>query len=383
MRKGKPRIPPGAPGHPRTGAEDRGGRPELGRPPKRRSPRLEAEPRTGSPRRDEAVSREEGPARASRGVRAARDIRVAPSKVRLVYEDEDLLVYDKPAGLPVIAADGSRSRSLFDIATDHIKRGNPKGRAAVVHRIDRDTSGIVVFATKARVKKELMGGWDELVSERRYVALVVGSMGAGSGAYDSWLKENKAGQVFRAGIGERGAKRAITRWRLLGEGAGLSLLELELGTGRKHQIRVQLSDAGHPILGDERYGSRPGSPVRDDLGRLCLHAASIELKLPGREKLRVESPPPPEFEAVLRRREKAPPAQPAKGIAPKDMVSKGLAPMGSPPQGIAPKGAAPKGTAPKGAAPGGARPKPPKGREPGRSIAKPKARGSRKPGSGS
>ena len=245
--------------------------------------------------------------------KASRFARVAPSKARLAYEDEDILVYDKPAGLPVIAADGSRSRSLFDIATDQIKRSNPKGRAAVVHRIDRDTSGIVVFATKARVKKELMQGWDELVSERRYIALVEGSMGAPSGAYDSWLKENKAGQVFRAGTGERGAKRAITRWRLLGEGSGLSLLELSLGTGRKHQIRVQLADAGHPIVGDERYGSR-----LDDLGRLCLHAESIELKLPGRDALRVESPAPSEFEAALRRKPREVPSRASivKGMKP-------------------------------------------------------------------
>jgi 23S rRNA pseudouridine1911/1915/1917 synthase len=294
MRKGKPYIPPGAPGHPRTGAEPRGSRAFSDRPPKSRSPR------------DERAPREEAPTKASRFAR------VAPSKARLVYEDEDLLVYDKPAGLPVIAADGSRSRSLLDIATDQIKRSNPKGRAAVVHRIDRDTSGLVVFATKARVKKELMQGWDELVSERRYVALVEGSMGGASGSYDSWLKENKAGQVFRAGIGERGAKRALTRWRLLGEGSGLSLLELSLATGRKHQIRVQLSDAGHPLIGDERYGS-----LRDDLGRLCLHAASIELKLPGRDALRVESPPPSEFEAALRRNPREAPKPASVGASPK------------------------------------------------------------------
>jgi 23S rRNA pseudouridine1911/1915/1917 synthase len=201
----------------------------------------------------------------------------------------------------VIAADGSRSRSLLDIATEQIKRRNPKGRAAVVHRIDRDTSGTVVFATNARGKRELMGRWDELVTERRYIALVEGSMEGKAGSYDSWLKENRAGQVFRAGIGERGAKRAITRWRLLDEGAGLSLLELSLATGRKHQIRVQLADAGHPLVGDARYGSRPGREVRDDLARLCLHAASIELRLPGREPLRFESPAPPEFAYALRK----------------------------------------------------------------------------------
>jgi 23S rRNA pseudouridine1911/1915/1917 synthase len=276
VRKGKPYIPPGAPGHPRTSSD-----PQAGRALKGRKPRADSRPP------------EEEPQRAARTTRKAR---AKAGKAVLVHEDEDILAYDKPAGLPVIAADGSRSRSLLDIASEQVRRHNPKGRAAVVHRIDRDTSGIVVFATKAKVKKELMGGWDELVSERRYVALVEGSMGGASGSYDSWLKENKAGQVFRAGIGERGAKRAITHWRLLGEGAGLSLLELTLGTGRKHQIRVQLSDAGHALIGDQRYGS-----LRDDLGRLCLHAVSIELTMPGRETLRIESPPPSEFAAALKK----------------------------------------------------------------------------------
>jgi 23S rRNA pseudouridine1911/1915/1917 synthase len=309
MKKGKPYIPPGAPGHPRTSSDA----------PARRTLESRASRAEGKARDEPPLPR-----------RRARALAAGTAKARLMYEDDDILAYDKPAGLPVIAADGSRSRSLLDIATEQIKRHNPKGRAAVVHRIDRDTSGIVVFATRARVKKELMGAWDELVSERRYVALVEGSMGGASGTYDSWLKENKAGQVFRAGIGERGAKRAITRWRLLGEGSGLSLLELSLATGRKHQIRVQLADAGHPVVGDPRYGPRhggdhrlggdPRDSGRADLGRLCLHAASIELTMPGREALRIESPPPPEFAAALGRASKrtAPeePSDPRRGRKP-------------------------------------------------------------------
>jgi 23S rRNA pseudouridine1911/1915/1917 synthase len=178
-----------------------------------------------------------------------------------------------------------------------VARKNPKGRAAVVHRIDRDTSGVVIFAVDGRVKRLLMEAWDELVTRRLYVALVEGSMEAGSGILDSWLKENRAGGVYRAEPGERGAKRAVTRWRVLAAGSRLSLLELELETGRKHQIRVQLADAGHAVAGDERYGS-PKVPPRG-LGRLCLHAAIIELELPGRGIVRIESPPPPEFAAAL------------------------------------------------------------------------------------
>jgi 23S rRNA pseudouridine1911/1915/1917 synthase len=148
-----------------------------------------------------------------------------------------------------------------------------------------------------------MRDWDELVSERLYVALVEGNIDGesgpspSSGTFDSWLKEDDKGRVFRAKPGERGSKRAITRWRLLDQGSELSLLELSLETGRKHQIRVQLADSGHPILGDERYGSK-----RDDLGRLALHATTLELRLPGREKIRIESPAPKEFARALKAR---------------------------------------------------------------------------------
>jgi 23S rRNA pseudouridine1911/1915/1917 synthase len=221
-------------------------------------------------------------------------IKPSPSRARLVYEDERILAFDKPAGLPVIAPDGSRARCLLDIATEQVARGNPKGRAAVVHRIDRDTSGIVIFAADGKTKKLLMDGWDELVTQRLYIALVEGSMPESEGVLDSWLKENKAGEVFRAQPKEKGAKRAVTRWRVLKEGAGLSLIELALETGRKHQIRVQLADSGQPVLGDERYGSS-----RNDIGRLALHARAIELRLPGRDALWIESPAPPEFEAAV------------------------------------------------------------------------------------
>jgi 23S rRNA pseudouridine1911/1915/1917 synthase len=280
-KKRPPYIPPGAPGRPKIGADA----------PNARPPRLE--------RRE----RDEAPRAAARPAPRAR-----PSAVRLVYEDESILAFDKPVGLPVIAAEGSRARCLLDMASEQVARGNPKGRAAVVHRIDRDTSGIVIFAVDGRTKKLLMEGWDELVTQRLYVALVEGSMEEGSGVFDSWLKENKAGEVYAAEPKDKLAKRAVTRWRVIGKGAGLSLLELALETGRKHQIRVQLADSGHPVVGDPKYGSG-----RDDLGRLCLHARMIELRLPGRDPLRIDSPPPPEFEAAIKAARSAPPPLPPPG----------------------------------------------------------------------
>jgi 23S rRNA pseudouridine1911/1915/1917 synthase len=276
MRGGKRPIPEGAPGHPFTKSRDglmpRGAKnPRAAKGPWHEEPKL----RAATPRKG----------------------RLPPAK--LVYEDEEILGYDKPSGLAVIAPDGSRGRCLLDIATEQVKRRNPKGRAAVVHRIDRDTSGIVVFAKSGAVKKELMSDWDAIVSERLYVAVVEGEMDKDSGVLVSWLKEDNAGRVRVAKTEEHGAKRATTRWRLLRSENGRSLLELSLETGRKHQIRVQLASAGHPVVGDPRYGTNRSS--RDEACRLCLHATAIELRVPGHKERRIESPVPEELYAELRR----------------------------------------------------------------------------------
>jgi 23S rRNA pseudouridine1911/1915/1917 synthase len=215
--------------------------------------------------------------------------------VEFVYEDRDIIVVDKPEGLPVIAPEGSRTRNLYDIVTKHIQRSNPKGRAAVVHRLDRDTSGIMVFARHAAAKKALMDHWNDLVFERAYAAVVEGRLGGSEGVFDDWLIENRAGQVYRADPGSPGALRAITRWRLLEEGARFSLIELQLETGRKHQIRAQLAAAGHPVAGDSRYGARS-----DPLGRVCLHAQILGIEQPfSHERFSFESPAPESFAALF------------------------------------------------------------------------------------
>jgi len=216
--------------------------------------------------------------------------------VEFLYEDDELLAVDKPSGLPTISPEGSRSKSLYDIVSAHIQKRNPKGRAAVVQRLDRDTSGVIVFAKTARAKTALMSSWNESVGERIYVALVEGSLPSPEGVLDTWLSEVDPYRVRQAPAGSKGALRAITRYRVLGEGDGLSLVELSLETGRRHQIRVQLAEAGCPVTGDERYGSR-----RDPLGRLGLHATTIALDRPSDgAPVRVECPAPPGFAAALR-----------------------------------------------------------------------------------
>jgi 23S rRNA pseudouridine1911/1915/1917 synthase len=227
--------------------------------------------------------------------------------IQYLYEDEYLIAVDKPEGLAVIAPEGSRSKSLYDIVTDHIRRRNPKGRAAVVHRIDRDTSGLVLFAKDGRSKKALMDNWDEMVRERRYLAVVCGTMEAESGRIESYLLENKGGEVYETDARARGAKLAITEYRVLETGNGASLVELLLETGRKHQIRVQLASRGHPVLGDPKYGRKfaPGRAQGQrsrsaDAQRLYLHAAGMKFIHPrDRSLVSLECAAPACFSAIF------------------------------------------------------------------------------------
>lgn len=233
--------------------------------------------------------------------------------VAFLYEDDDLVAVDKPCGLPTIAPEGSRSKSLYDVVTARIRQRNPKGRAAVVHRLDRDTSGVIVFAKNARAKAALMSSWNESVDERRYVALVEGEPPSEDGVLDSWLSDADPYRVRQVPPGTRGALRAVTRYRTLASGDGLSLVELSLETGRRHQIRAQLSAIGCPVAGDERYGSR-----RDPIGRLALHATLIVLDRPSDgSPIRIDCPEPPSFAAALRGSPSGSPTGRRSGPAPK------------------------------------------------------------------
>jgi 23S rRNA pseudouridine1911/1915/1917 synthase len=228
-----------------------------------------------------------------------RPIRPEPRRERIhyLYEDDAIVVVSKPVGLPVIAPDGSRTKTLYDLVTDHMRKKNPHARPAVVQRLDRDTSGVMMFAKSAFGKKILMSRWNELVRERLYVALAEGAFDANSGRFDSWLFENRAGTVYTVEPGTRGALRSITHWRVLDSSGRFTLLELSLETGRKHQIRAQLSAAGHPIAGDFRYRAHT-----DPLGRLCLHASVLTVEHPFTHQImRFEDPPPSDFRRLSKK----------------------------------------------------------------------------------
>lgn len=220
--------------------------------------------------------RREEPARrhAARGRPGPRAVRTLPLGIRLVHEDDDLIVVDKPAGLLTIATDKEKHRTLYALLYDHVKAQRPPGRIFIVHRLDREASGLVVFARTPQAKRRLQDQFADHSASRVYLAFVEGRLRPDQQTVRSYLVETAARHSYATPDAHRG-KLAITHVRVVRRLAEATLVELRLETGRKHQIRVQLADLGHPIVGDRRYGARPGrSP------RLALHATCLSFTHP-------------------------------------------------------------------------------------------------------
>ncbi len=194
-----------------------------------------------------------------------------PLALGLVFEDEDLLVIDKPPGLLTIATERERERTAYRLLRDYLQAGQPPRRPFIVHRLDRETSGLLVFAKSVRAKRRLQEQFEAREVERIYVAVVEGRVRDDRGVLASRLVQDRG---LRVRAGPRG-REAITRYRVRERRSDTTVLELSLGTGRRQQIRVQLADLGHPIVGDRTHGSRS-----DRRGRLCLHASRLGLVHP-------------------------------------------------------------------------------------------------------
>jgi 23S rRNA pseudouridine1911/1915/1917 synthase len=212
----------------------------------------------------------------------------APPPLRIVHEDAAILVVDKPPGLLTIATEHERERTAYRLLHDWIAaRHGALPRLFVVHRLDRETSGLIVFAKSAAAKHALQAQFAARAVERVYVALVDGTVGRPEGTMTSRLAEDRALRV-RPVKGANAGREAITRFRVLERRPDATLLELRLVTGRRGQIRAQLAAAGHPITGDRAYGSR-----RDPLRRVALHATRLAFTHPDGGRATFESPPPP------------------------------------------------------------------------------------------
>lgn len=218
----------------------------------------------------------------------AAEARFKEAKVRIVYEDEALIAVDKPEGLLTVATDREQLETLFVQLNDYLRsrREQVAGRLFVVHRLDKDTSGLVLFAKSEKIKDALQAQWGGI--EKTYFAIVRGRPVSEQGTIDNYLVEDsKSLKVSRCEASRPDAQRAVTHYRLLESVGARSLLEVKLETGRKHQIRVQLTGIGCPVVGDKRYG-RKGSNTR-----MALHAAMLRLVHPASgEQLVIKSPMP-------------------------------------------------------------------------------------------
>jgi len=197
-----------------------------------------------------------------------------PRNLEIIYEDDDIIVVDKPAGLLTVKTATEKTKTAQYILTDYVRRGNYKSRKQiyVVHRLDQWTSGVLVFAKSEDVKEKLQSQWDR--TEKKYLAVVHGHLKQKQGVISSYLAENKMFVVYSTNDKTKG-KLAHTEYKVLKESDDLSLLEINLLTGRKNQIRVHLADEGHPLVGDRKYGR-----ADDGYKRLALHAKSISFPHP-------------------------------------------------------------------------------------------------------
>ena len=196
----------------------------------------------------------------------------------ILYEDAALVVLDKPAGLLSMGNEKERTRTVYRMVSDYVKAREPGGRIFIVHRLDRDTSGVLVFAKNERMKRALQDHWEALVQQRGYVAAVEGDLPEPEGTVRSYLRETATHLVYSGPRGKEG-REAVTHYRVLARGKGFSLVEVTIDMGRKNQIRVHMQDLGCPVAGDRQYGAQS-----DPMGRLALHAHVLRFTDPRSKK---------------------------------------------------------------------------------------------------
>lgn len=221
--------------------------------------------------------------------------RGAPKKkisLKVLYEDADFIAVDKPAGLLSIESDKD-PECAFGYVLEGMRQENPAARPYILHRIDKETSGVLIFAKNVKIHSLLRMDWNKYVTLREYYALVEGKMEEKEGTIVSYLKENRNNLVYVTH--DPSGQKAVTHYSVVRENDVYSLLRVRIDTGRKNQIRVQMREAGHPVVGDDKYGCS-----KNPIGRLGLHAAAFEFRHPVTgEKISVTSPMPPSFRSVF------------------------------------------------------------------------------------
>jgi 23S rRNA pseudouridine1911/1915/1917 synthase len=215
--------------------------------------------------------------------------------LKIIFEDEHLIVIDKKEGMLSIATDKSKDQTAYSILSTHVKRYDPRNKIFVIHRLDKDTSGIMMFAKNPEVQKLVQETWGPTTKERTYVAVVQGIIDPPFGTYSSYLVESKA-LIVHSSQNKNFGVFAETHYETMNKNKFFSLIKLNLETGRKNQIRVHMQDLGHSIVGDEKYGA-----TKNPIGRLGLHALSLAFEHPvTKEILKFESPIPSSFLSAVR-----------------------------------------------------------------------------------
>ena len=221
--------------------------------------------------------------------------RYQPKGLSIIYEDRDILVVDKVSGLLTVSSEKVKDNTAYFFLNEYVRKDNQKSRNRVfiVHRLDRDTSGVIVFAKNEKAKRYLQEEWQGF--EKKYYALVHGTMPDKEGVIISYLAENSVHRMYSVTDPQKG-KLAKTGYKVLRESPRYSLLEIDLLTGRKNQIRVHLADKGCPVAGDKKYGVK-----EKGIKRLTLHAASITIVHPfSKEKMTFSTKVPAYFESLMK-----------------------------------------------------------------------------------
>lgn len=223
------------------------------------------------------------------------NVELVHPKLRIIFEDSDLIVVEKKEGLLSVTTGRETETTAFLILKNYVKKSSTRNKIYTVHRLDRETSGVILFAKHSDAQHILRDNWHEIVTKRVYVAVVEGKVEKESDRIVSWLTENEVSLKISSSRTDNGGKEAITNYRVIKSNDEFSLLEIELETGRKNQIRVHMESIGHPIVGDRKYGSTT------TIGRLALHARVLEFYHPmTSEPLHFETPVPREFLKVFR-----------------------------------------------------------------------------------
>jgi 23S rRNA pseudouridine1911/1915/1917 synthase len=215
--------------------------------------------------------------------------------IKILFEDDYLIIIEKPAGLLTVSTKGEKERTAFHILSNYVRNIDPRKHLFVLHRLDRETSGVMMFAKDQKVQETMQNNWREMVQERTYTVIVEGKVLNSEGSISSHLIESKAMKIHSTQKEDKG-QLAITYYRLKKQLKDYAMLEVTLETGRKNQIRVHMEEMGNPVAGDKKYGAST-----NPLHRLGLHASLIIFRHPvTKEIMRFESPLPKSFLRLIK-----------------------------------------------------------------------------------